>query len=101
MLNQQPRTPAGRGASSSSALPSSLDLSDTKVHEPEMRTRLGTAAHLCRVGVLKLRALLQTLESWFKRGGIMCMGYEMYCNLAQVLPLPFSFFFITLEPKVE
>ncbi|KAJ1495434.1 SNF2 family N-terminal domain-containing protein [Baffinella frigidus] len=26
---------------------------------------------------------VQTLESWFKRGGIMCMGYEMYRNLAQ------------------
>ena len=34
---------------------SSLELSDTTVYEPSMRALLGTAAHFCKVGVLKLR----------------------------------------------
>jgi len=38
-----------RHASSSSLLLSSLELSDTKVYEPEIRTLLGTAAHFCKV----------------------------------------------------
>ena len=33
----------------------SLELSDTKFYEPEIRARLGTAAHFCEVVVLKLR----------------------------------------------
>ena len=33
----------------------SLKLSDTRVYEPSIRARLGTAAHLCEVVVLKLR----------------------------------------------
>jgi len=41
---------------SSSLLLSSLELSDTKVYEPYIRARLGTAAHLCEVIVLKLRS---------------------------------------------
>ena len=32
-----------------------LELSDTKVYEPLIRARLGTAARFCRVLVLKLR----------------------------------------------
>jgi len=35
--------------SSSSLLLSSLELSDTKVYGPEMRTLLGTASHFCEV----------------------------------------------------
>jgi len=35
------------GARSLSVLLSSLELSDTKVYEPSMRARLGTAAHFC------------------------------------------------------
>ena len=38
--------------SSSSLLLSSLELSDTKVYEPSIRARLGTAAHFCGVVVL-------------------------------------------------
>ena len=34
----------------------SLKLSDTRVHEPQIRARLGTATHFCEVVVLKLRA---------------------------------------------
>ena len=34
----------------------SLKLSDTKVYEPQIRARLGTTAHFCRVVVLKLSA---------------------------------------------
>ena len=33
----------------------SLKLSDARVYEPQMRARLGTAAHFCEVVVLKLR----------------------------------------------
>ena len=40
-------------SSSSSLLLSSLELSDTKVYEPEIRARLGTAAHFCKVVVLR------------------------------------------------
>ena len=41
--------PDSSPSSSSSLLLSSLELSDTKVYEPYIRARLGTAAHLCRV----------------------------------------------------
>ena len=44
-------------SSSSSLLLSSLELSETKVCEPYIRARLGTAAHVCEVVVLKLRTL--------------------------------------------
>jgi len=40
-------------ASFSSLLLSRLESSDTKVYEPSIRARLGTAAHLCEVFVLK------------------------------------------------
>ena len=33
------------------------ELSDTKVYEPQIRARLGTTAHLCKVVVLKLRTV--------------------------------------------
>jgi len=33
----------------------SLELSDTKVYEPQTRALLGTASHFCEVAVLKLR----------------------------------------------
>jgi len=36
----------------SSLLLSSLELSDTTVYEPEIRARLGTAAHFCEVVAL-------------------------------------------------
>jgi len=37
----------------SSLLLPTLELSDTNVYEPEIRARLGTAAHFCEVVVLK------------------------------------------------
>ena len=43
---------ASRQARSSSLL-SSLELSDTKVYEPQIRALLGTASHFCKVVVLK------------------------------------------------
>ena len=49
---------AGLSSSSSSLLLPSLELSDTRVYEPYIRARLGTAAHLFEVVVLKLRAYL-------------------------------------------
>ena len=39
----------------SSLLLSSLELSDTKVYEPEIGALLGTASHFCEVVVLKLK----------------------------------------------
>jgi hypothetical protein len=41
--------------SSSFLLLSSLELSDTTIHEPYIRALLGTAPHVCQVVVLKLR----------------------------------------------
>jgi len=44
-------------ASSSSLFLSSLELSDAKVYEPQIRARLGTASHFCELVVLKLRTV--------------------------------------------
>jgi len=41
-----------------------LKLSDTSVYAPQIRARLGTTAHFCRVVVLKLRAHLRTPRSF-------------------------------------
>ena len=40
-----------------SLLLSSLELSDTKVYEPQIRALLGTASHFCEVIVPKLRSV--------------------------------------------
>ena len=45
------------GSSPSTLLLSSLELSATEVYEPSIKARLGTAAHFCEVGVLKLRTV--------------------------------------------
>ena len=42
---------------SSSLLPASPELSDTRVYRPDIRALLGTAAHFCEVVVLKLIVL--------------------------------------------
>jgi len=42
-----------------------LKLSDTRVYEPQIRARLGTTAHFCRVVVLELRAV----PNWYSVGG--------------------------------
>jgi len=56
--------------SSSSLLLSSLELSDTKVYEPQIRARLGTAAHF-------LRILRRGAQAMFKRGAkSMSLKYE-------------------------
>jgi len=44
-------TKTGLSSSFSSLLLSSLELSDTKVYEPQIRARLRTAAHFCEVVV--------------------------------------------------
>jgi hypothetical protein len=41
----------------SSLLPMSLELSDAKVYEPEMRALLGTASQFCEVVVLEPRTV--------------------------------------------
>ena len=46
------RPKACESSLSSSALLSSLELSDTQVYEPYIRALLGTAAHFCKVVVL-------------------------------------------------
>jgi len=50
---------------SSSVLLSSLELSDTKVYEPSIRARLGTASHFCKVVVhpIHRRARMEQLKS--------------------------------------
>ena len=45
------------GHSSSSLLLSSLELSDAKVYESEIRALFGTASHFCEVVVLELRTV--------------------------------------------
>jgi len=55
------------GTFSSSFLLSSLELSDTKVYEPQIRALLGTATQFCEVVVLKLRIILeQTARSFLE-----------------------------------
>ena len=49
-LQERGSDPATQGRS-----PSILELSDTKVYEPQMRALLGTASPFCEVVVLKLR----------------------------------------------
>ena len=48
----------------------SLKLRDTRVYEPQTRTRLGTTAHLCKVVVLKLRAQVDMTQ----HVGLRCVG---------------------------
>jgi len=45
-----------------------LTLSDARVYEPQLRARLGTTAHFCRVVFLKLRAFPNWYSSQFRRG---------------------------------
>jgi len=59
----------------------SLKLSDTRVYEPQIRARLGTTAHVCKVQ--SLRILRQVHRH------------------APLLPDPSSLFFITLKSRVE
>ena len=53
-VSNAPNEPEPRTFSSSLFF-SSLELSDTKVFEPQIRALLGTAAHFCKVRVLKLK----------------------------------------------
>jgi len=60
----QPRGPLGdstfrktQSGSSSSLLLSRLELSDTKVYEPQIRALLGTASHFCELVVLKFKTV--------------------------------------------
>jgi len=48
---------------SSALLLSSLELSDAKVYEPQIRALLGTASHFCEVVVLKLRTVPTPMPS--------------------------------------
>ena len=59
-----------RASLSSSLLLSSLELSDTKVYEPYIRARLGTASHFCKVVVPKLKTVPRD-----PRGKIALRGY--------------------------
>ena len=45
----------------SSLSPSSLELTDTKVYEPEMRALLETASHFCKAVVLESRPLTSSI----------------------------------------
>ena len=63
---QEPGLRRADGASSSLLL-SSLELSDTSIHEPQTRARLGTTSHFCKVVVLKL---------WF-RGGLVFEAHRL------------------------
>jgi len=49
------RDPIMTASFSPSSLLYSLELSDTKIYEPQIRAFLGTASHFCKVVVPKLR----------------------------------------------
>ena len=53
-------------SSSSSSLPSSLELSDTKANAPELRARLRTAAYFCELDNLKFENSTDRHSSQFK-----------------------------------
>jgi len=86
----------------SSLLLSSLEMSDTKVYEPQIRARLGTAAHFCKVFVLKLfplqgrhpRATAADAMARIKAG---TLQFAKSAHSETVR----HFFFITLEPRDE
>jgi len=72
-------------------------LSDTKVYEPSIRARLGTAAHFCEVVVLKLRTGPLPREQGTTEKGVLsdiclkngsCQGQNMAVS---VLHVPSSF----------
>ena len=75
-----PRPPRRRGLL---LLYYSLELSDTKVYEPQIRALLGTASHFCEAVVLRLRTVpisLRTLRvirrgahAMYKRGATVCV----------------------------
>ena len=78
---------------SSSLLLSSLELNETKFHEPYIRARLGTAAHLCII-VLRQQATVSTSIS-VNRGSTdalrsstlnFCLGGQR--SLRSKVPLP-------------
>jgi len=46
-----------QGATSSSLLLSSIELSDSHVYGPQIRAFFGTASHFCEAVVLKLRSV--------------------------------------------
>ena len=50
-----------------SLLLSSRKLCDTKVYEPCVRARLGTASHFCEVVVLRLRIVLGSVDPAVER----------------------------------
>jgi len=54
----------------SSLLLSSLELSDTKVYKPEIRARLGTAAHFCEVVIHPIMAPTTRLSANGSKGGV-------------------------------
>jgi len=55
----------------------SLKLSDTRVYEPQLRARLGTTAHFCRVVVLELRTAgaIPPMMGWAAVTGDLSAGW--------------------------
>jgi len=82
----------------------SLNLSNTRVHEPQIRARLGTTAHLCRVVFLKLRAV-PTGSDGKGRAGPLAGGRRDPLRSAGPgtpgSPPPHLLFFVTPKPRVE
>ena len=81
-LSESPRAPGSGLLLFSSLLLSSLELSDTKVYEPQIRARLGTAAHSCEEGVLKLRTAVcvRTTCMAFARPSRRCHAFRVGSN---------------------
>ena len=81
--------------SSPSLLLSSLELSDTKVYEPQIRALLGTASHFCEIVVLKLIAVQRAGNRDCDAGA---GGQVRFPGERHAISL---FFFITLKLRVE
>ena len=63
-------------SSSSSVSISSLELSDAKVYAPEIRARLGTNAHFCKVGVPTSLRLVRIHTVTIRIHQVMSLEYE-------------------------
>jgi len=58
----------------------SLQLSDTRVYEPQIRARLGTTAHLCKVVVLKQVDDLAAVTKAVSKDGVKGLFIESLAN---------------------
>ena len=90
---------------SSYLLRSSLELSDTKVHEPQIRALLGTASHFCEVVFLQSKTVPNgtTLSLGILRvirglSEVWCFGHRTCCSMTRSWSESLSFSSFTCVP---